>query len=61
MITVPDVQHVLLNMKAGTKGYRFNAVLDDRTSQAEVFNMCGVNELIDSSLEGYSATIFAYG
>ena len=23
--------------------------------------MCSVNELIDSALEGYSATIFAYG
>ena len=27
----------------------------------EVFQKCGVNELIDSALEGYSATIFAYG
>jgi chromosomal replication initiation ATPase DnaA len=27
----------------------------------EVFSKCGVNELIDSALEGYSATIFAYG
>ena len=32
IITAPDVQHVLLNLKSGTKGYRFNAVLDERTS-----------------------------
>ncbi len=61
VVSVPDVQHVYLNMKSGTKSFRFNAVLDDRTSQAEVFNLCGVSELIDSSLDGYSATIFAYG
>jgi hypothetical protein len=27
----------------------------------EVFSKCGVNELIDSALEGYATTIFAYG
>jgi len=32
IITAPDVTHVLLNLKAGTKGYRFNAVLDERTT-----------------------------
>jgi hypothetical protein len=36
-------------------------VLDEQTNQEQVFNMCGVHELLDSSLEGYSATIFAYG
>jgi len=70
VITVPDVQHVLINIKystashsfrSGTKSFRFNAVLDEKTKQSEVFNMCGVHELIDSALEGYSATIFAYG
>ena len=28
-ITTPDTQHVLLSLKAGTKSFRFNAVLDD--------------------------------
>jgi Cdc6-like AAA superfamily ATPase len=27
----------------------------------DVFQKCGVHELIDSALEGYSTTIFAYG
>jgi len=27
----------------------------------DVFKKCGVNELIDSALEGYATTILAYG
>jgi len=61
IITIPDNAHVLLSLKAGTKSFRFNAVLGENIKQSEVFNLCGVHELIDSSLEGYSATIFAYG
>jgi kinesin family protein 12 len=60
-ITTPDTQHVLLSLKSGTKSFRFNAVLDETKKQSEVFNACGVHELLDSALEGYSATIFAYG
>jgi len=29
--------------------------------QEDVFEKCGVHELIDAALEGYSATVFAYG
>ena len=47
--------------RAGTRSFRFNAALNDQCLQADVFNMCGVYQLIDSALEGYSATIFAYG
>ena len=45
IITTPDVTHVLLNLKTGSKSYKFNAVLDAPTNQEEVFNMCGVNVL----------------
>jgi hypothetical protein len=31
IITAPDTQHVLLSLKSGTKSFRFNAVLDERT------------------------------
>lgn len=48
-------------MKTGPKQFRFNAVLPESTSQMEVFQKCGVNELIDSALEGYATTILAYG
>ena len=43
------------------KQFSFTAVLDETTRQNEVFSKCKVNELIDSALDGYSATIFAYG
>jgi len=36
-------------------------VLNNETGQQDVFRCCSVNELIDSALDGYSATIFAYG
>ena len=29
--TIPDNSHVLLNLKTGTKSFRFNAVLNERT------------------------------
>jgi len=35
--------------------------MDENTRQSEVFSRCGVNSLIESALDGYSATIFAYG
>ena len=43
------------------KQFRFNAVLNENAGQADVFTFCNVNELIDSALDGFSATIFAYG
>ena len=43
------------------KQFRFNAVLPESTSQMEVFQRCGMSELIDSALEGYATTVFAYG
>ena len=43
------------------KQFRFNSVLSEGTTQMEVFKDCGVNNLIDSALEGYATTIFAYG
>lgn len=61
IVSVPDPTHVHLNLKSGAKQFRFNAVLPETTTQTEVFQKCGVNELIDSALEGYSTTIFAYG
>jgi kinesin family protein 12 len=35
--------------------------MGEESSQIEVFNDCQINEMVDSALEGYSATIFAYG
>jgi len=37
IITAPDNQHVLLSLKSGSKSFRFNAVLDEKARQADVF------------------------
>ena len=52
---------MLLDSSEGKKAYKYTAVLGQEASQQDVFNECRVNEMIDSALEGYSATIFAYG
>jgi len=36
-------------------------VLSEDTTQDQVFERCNISDLIDSAMEGYSATIFAYG
>jgi kinesin family protein 12 len=41
--------------------FTFNAVLDEKNNQKDVFQLCGVRELINSAMDGYAATIFAYG
>lgn len=61
ILAVADPTHVHLNLKSGPKQFRFNAVLPEQTSQIEVFSTCGVPDILDSALDGYSATIFAYG
>jgi hypothetical protein len=43
MVSVSDPQHCLLQLKTGAKGFRFNAVFDDKTKQNEVFSGCGVH------------------
>lgn len=61
IVTAKDPNHVLINSKSVAKQFRFNQVLPETASQRDVFEHCGVHELIDSSLDGYSSTIFAYG
>ena len=61
VLNVADETHVHLNVKGGPKQFRFNAVLPEPTTTMEVFSACGVNEILDSALDGYSATVFAYG
>ena len=57
-----DNNNLVLSLPGNTsKQFTFNAVLNSDTRQHDVFSCCSVNELIDSALDGYSATIFAYG
>lgn len=61
VIQCVDATNLVLQVGGQPKQFTFNAVLNESTRQGDVFNFCSVNELIDSALDGYSATIFAYG
>lgn len=37
------------------------SVADDSVGQAEFFDVSGAKRLLDAALDGYAATIFAYG
>lgn len=43
------------------KGFKFDTILDPYDSQADVFHKCRVHHIVDKVLEGFNATIFAYG
>jgi kinesin family protein 4/21/27 len=43
------------------KEFSYDKVLGPNCSQQQVFESCGIPELIDKVAEGYHATIFAYG
>ena len=60
-IKVINDQDLQLNKGAGVKSFRFNRVIDEKASQSDVFHQCNCSKLINSALEGYSATLFAYG
>jgi len=61
-VQVADERNIVVNAGPGKgKQFTFNAVLGEKCSQMDVFQMCGVHELINSALDGYAATIFAYG
>ena len=43
------------------RSFSFDSVHDRETTQEELFNRCGMPELLDATLDGYTATVFAYG
>jgi hypothetical protein len=49
------------NSKSLIKTFTFDYVMDESTTQKEIFDHIGVKNLIDFALDGYSTTIFAYG
>lgn len=42
------------------KSFFFDAVFGDQSAQARVYEVCGA-PLVESVLQGYNGTIFAYG
>mmetsp|Transcript_24646 Transcript_24646/g.67171 ORF Transcript_24646/g.67171 Transcript_24646/m.67171 type:complete len:806 (+) Transcript_24646:283-2700(+) len=47
--------------RSGAKSYSFDACLPGKTTQAELFETCGMHELVEAALDGYAVTIFAFG
>ena len=43
------------------KTFRFDKIIDQQYSQAEVFEQLQIGGLINKVMEGFHATIFAYG
>jgi hypothetical protein len=41
--------------------YTLTCALSQTCTQSEVFERCGIRELLDSCVNGYSSTVFAYG
>ncbi|EGR29298.1 kinesin heavy chain, putative [Ichthyophthirius multifiliis] len=52
---------VQIQQKGQVKSYDYNQVLAENCTQSEAFLKCGCAGLLQSALDGYSATIFAYG
>ena len=47
--------------KVQRKTFRFDKIIDQQYSQAEVFEQLQITGLINKVMEGFHATIFAYG
>ncbi|KAK2573960.1 Kinesin-like protein KIF12 [Acropora cervicornis] len=43
------------------KPFTFNAAFGEETSQQEMFEQCGIKNLVEMAVAGYSCTAFAYG
>ena len=43
------------------KSFTFNVVFEPEATQKDVFNHCGVEEMVDLALAGYSTTCICYG
>eukprot|EP00201_Polytomella_parva_P021985 CAMPEP_0175047166 /NCGR_PEP_ID=MMETSP0052_2-20121109/5438_1 /TAXON_ID=51329 ORGANISM="Polytomella parva, Strain SAG 63-3" /NCGR_SAMPLE_ID=MMETSP0052_2 /ASSEMBLY_ACC=CAM_ASM_000194 /LENGTH=280 /DNA_ID=CAMNT_0016310999 /DNA_START=94 /DNA_END=933 /DNA_ORIENTATION=+ len=47
--------------KNGARSYEFDACLSGNVSQEDLWDVCGLQELVEAALDGYCVTIFAYG
>ncbi len=53
--------YIQLNAKAGARQFKFTYNLGPEQSQQQLFEGAGVPGLLESALNGFSATVFAYG
>ena len=49
-----------MDEREAAKSFFFDAVFNEKASQKRVYEVCGA-PLVESVLEGYNGTIFAYG
>lgn len=60
-VSVVNPQTLQLNLKSGSKNFRFHQVMGENYTQGQMFSDSGVHILLDSVLDGYSGCVFAYG
>jgi len=60
-VMLPSDEDFAGNVRQTAKKFALDGCLDQQTTQAQCFNLSGVKTLLDSALEGFSATVFAYG
>ncbi|GLC51703.1 hypothetical protein PLESTB_000530800 [Pleodorina starrii] len=47
--------------RSGARSYEFDACLPGNTTQEELYDTCGLQELVEAALDGYCVTVFAFG
>ncbi|GIL67866.1 hypothetical protein Vafri_21146 [Volvox africanus] len=47
--------------RSGARSYEFDACLPGNTTQEELYETCGLQELVEAALDGYCVTVFAFG
>eukprot|EP00879_Flechtneria_rotunda_P029460 GHRR01031868.1.p1 GENE.GHRR01031868.1~~GHRR01031868.1.p1 ORF type:complete len:418 (+),score=140.33 GHRR01031868.1:1406-2659(+) len=64
-VALPDKDSVKPSLAAPSrpdaKAYEFDSCVTGSTTQAQLFDICGIDELVESAVEGYNVTIFAFG
>lgn len=58
-VKVPKNEDTINNARSGYS-FSFNGILDDKSSQRDVFRIVGI-PCLKNALAGYNSTIFAYG
>eukprot|EP01044_Picomonas_judraskeda_P010314 COSAG03_NODE_1316_length_4341_cov_5.833333_3_plen_145_part_00 len=60
-VLLPAEQDFAGNTRNTMKKFELDGCLDPGTTQDQAFDHSGVKELLDAALDGFSATVFAYG
>ena len=60
-VLLPAEEDYAGNTRSTMKNFELDGCLDPPSSQQQTFDRSGVKDLLDSALEGFSATVFAYG